>query len=365
MVAQLVMCLLQRKEKLDISVLTHYVATAKALQKAIYQTVGYHKNLLVETVSRMQGLTTDVTIYVVPNTGYHRSLEKRLFNVATSRAKRHTLIIADQNILDNPHIDEEVRAYLQKLDDEFSFFIQSDAKAIACNCDEKPKEEVEEIESNVKAYVQLKTDTKADNKIGVKVVGKIDSNNEDEFQKDDTKQTNNQENEQSDSYKTEAESPNKIGVKVVGQIDLSKFEKPKKEIRKDKKNLYIIDTNVFVDYPEIISRIGKEYTVILSAKVLDELDKLKITLDNQGKLNVQKALKSINMNIDKRDVRMDTADLSLLPKDFNKKSPDNFILSVALKYKQENPILLTSDNGLQIKAKGFNIKTITLKEFLK
>jgi hypothetical protein len=38
---------------------------------------------------------------------------------------------------------------------------------------------------------------------------------------------------------------------------------------------------------------------------------------------------------------------------------------VALKYKQENPILLTSDNGLQIKAKGLNITTITLKDFLK
>ena len=62
---------------------------------------------------------------------------------------------------------------------------------------------------------------------------------------------------------------------------------------------------------------------------------------------------------------MDTAELSLLPIDFNKKSPDNLILSVALKYKSENPILLTSDNGLQIKAKGLGVTTITLKDFLK
>ena len=62
---------------------------------------------------------------------------------------------------------------------------------------------------------------------------------------------------------------------------------------------------------------------------------------------------------------MDTADLALLPNDFNKKSPDNFILSVALRYKNENPIILTSDNGLQIKEKGLGISTITLKEFLK
>ena len=149
------------------------------------------------------------------------------------------------------------------------------------------------------------------------------------------------------------------------KIDISKFEKPQLGIKKDKQNLYIIDTNVFVDYPDIILKINKEYPIILSAKVLDELDKLKATLDNQGKLNVQKSLKSINQNIDRRDVKLEIADLSLLPIDFNKKSPDNFILSVVLKFKSENPILLTSDNGLQIKAKGMGITTITLKEFLK
>lgn len=70
-------------------------------------------------------------------------------------------------------------------------------------------------------------------------------------------------------------------------------------------------------------------------------------------------------SFDKRNIKMNTADLTLLPNDFNKKSPDNFILSVALRYKNENPIMLTSDNGLQVKSKGFGITTITLKEFLK
>ena len=49
----------------------------------------------------------------------------------------------------------------------------------------------------------------------------------------------------------------------------------------------------------------------------------------------------------------------------NKRLPDNNILTVALKFKDENPILLTSDNGLQVKAKGLNMKTISLKDFLK
>jgi len=120
---ELVMHLLSTNEKLHISVLTYFVETTKALQKSIFQTVGYHKNLLIETVSRVQGLTTDITIFVVPNSSYHRSLENRLFNVATSRSKRHTIIIADKNILTRSQVDNEVKQYLQKLDNEFSFYI--------------------------------------------------------------------------------------------------------------------------------------------------------------------------------------------------------------------------------------------------
>ena len=143
-----------------------------------------------------------------------------------------------------------------------------------------------------------------------------------------------------------------------------KFEKSKKEIVMGKENIYIIDTNVFVDHPDIISKIDSKYSIVLSAKVIDELDYLKISLTDEQKKNVQKSLRLINESIDKRGVKMDKADLTLLPNDFNKKSPDNFILSVALKYKNENPIMLTSDNGLQIKAKGLGITTITLKAFL-
>lgn len=141
--------------------------------------------------------------------------------------------------------------------------------------------------------------------------------------------------------------------------------KPKKEIKKDKENIYIIDTNVFVDCPDIISKIDKKYQVVLSAKVIDELDKLKVTLSEEQKKNVQKAIKQINDSFDKRNLKMNTADLTLLPNDFDKKSPDNFILSVALRYKDENPIMLTSDNGLQVKSKGFGITDNNIKRLFK
>ncbi|MBK7693611.1 MAG: AAA family ATPase [Saprospiraceae bacterium] len=290
---EIVKHLLETNEKLHISVLTYFVETTKALQKVIFQTVGYHKNLLIETVSRVQGLTNDVTIFVVPNSSYHRSLENRLFNVATSRAKRHTLIITDKGVLTRSQIDNEVKSYLQRLNEEFSFYIKFDNSAIANISEVKQQETVEK---------------------------------------------QNPGSQEPEPKKNESET--KPGLKVLGKIDLSKFEKPKKEINKDKLNIYIIDTNVFVDYPDIISKIDKMYQVILSAKVIDELDYLKISLTEEQKKNVQKALRQINESIDKRGIKMDTADLTLLPNDFNKKSPDNFILSVALKYKKKTQLCL-------------------------
>ena len=158
-----------------------------------------------------------------------------------------------------------------------------------------------------------------------------------------------------------------VQVKVIDKIDLSIFETPKQKSVKSsiKRNIYIIDTNVFVNCPDIISKIDDKYLVVLSAKVIDELDRLKIKLSSDEKRNVETALRYINKAMDKSNVRMELSDLSLLPNDFDKRSPDNNILTVALKFKSENPILLTSDNGLQVKAKGLNMNTISLREFLK
>jgi rRNA-processing protein FCF1 len=302
----LVSHLFKVNEDLHISILSNYIDTIKALQKSIYGSIENPKNLLIETVARIQGLTTDITIFVIPNSGYNHSLEKRLFNVATSRSKRHTIIIVDKDIITSyPNLDESVKTYLRKLDDEFSFYYTTDKKIIASKAKETNEQQVVE--------------------------------------------------------KLEGQT----GLKVIGKIDLSKFEKLKKEIVNGKQNIYIIDTNVFIDQPDIISKIDKKNQVILSAKVIDELDKLKVRLSEEQKKNIQKAIKQINDSFDKRNIKMDTADLTLLPSDFDKKSPDNFILTVALKYKDENPIMLTSDNGLQVKSKGFGITTITLKDFLK
>ena len=128
--AELVKQLLGVNEKLHISVLSYFVETTKALQREIFQSTGYHKNLIVETVSRVQGLTTDICIFLIPNGSYYRSLEKRVFNVATSRSKRHTIIIADKGLLSSSYLDKEVMKFLKELDNDFSFFVNPVSKPI-------------------------------------------------------------------------------------------------------------------------------------------------------------------------------------------------------------------------------------------
>lgn len=127
---------------------------------------------------------------------------------------------------------------------------------------------------------------------------------------------------------------------------------------------YIIDTNVFVNCPDVIDRINPRDNIVLSAKVIDELDKLKIKLDNMSKRNVETALRHINTNFKRRNIRMEFADMNYLPQDFNKKNPDNMILSIAIKYRNQNPVLLTSDNGFQVKAKGLGISVLKYDELI-
>ena len=52
-------------------------------------------------------------------------MEPHLFNVATSRAREHTIIIADKNVLEYPILKPNVRAFMEKLKQEQSIYIPS------------------------------------------------------------------------------------------------------------------------------------------------------------------------------------------------------------------------------------------------
>ena len=97
---------------------------------------------------------------------------------------------------------------------------------------------------------------------------------------------------------------------------------------------------------------------------MDELDKLKVTLSPDDKPKAESALRNLNSKYDTNRLRMENADTQYLPSDLRRNNPDNLILSVAMKFKNHNVILLTSDNGLQLKARGLGLRTQSLRDFL-
>lgn len=123
MAAFIVANFLNDNKNKEIAVLTCMKKTTRALQMAITQKVGTKKNIIIDTVARVQGLTTDVTIFFVPDYSYIRTLEPHLFNVATSRAREHTIIIADKYVLDCTTLDIKVRKYLARLKQDKCIYI--------------------------------------------------------------------------------------------------------------------------------------------------------------------------------------------------------------------------------------------------
>jgi rRNA-processing protein FCF1 len=132
---------------------------------------------------------------------------------------------------------------------------------------------------------------------------------------------------------------------------------------------YIIDTNVFIKEPNIISKIDlTKHYVALSFSVIEELEKLKMRPAN--KENATKAIQNINSMLkaakhSKRNrVRRQGADLTLLPSELQNKSADNMILSLGLVYKKQNPVILTLDRNFQSKAMTLDIPVVTVYDLL-
>lgn len=102
----------------QIAIITHRIDTVLAIQKAVVKSGIDSNNILVDTVARVQGMTKDVVIYIIPNTDCMiYCLEKRLFNVATSRARENTFIIIDKNYATYQYADPLVLKYLVKAEE--------------------------------------------------------------------------------------------------------------------------------------------------------------------------------------------------------------------------------------------------------
>lgn len=130
--------------------------------------------------------------------------------------------------------------------------------------------------------------------------------------------------------------------------------------------IYVIDTNILMNDPKIFNYLDNKSLMVIPNIVVEELDKLKSDKKDENKkqqaFQARESIRNI-LNNNKPNIRQEDSDTELLPEDFEKNKPDNLILSVALKFTLKDVYLLTDDNDLSAKAKGQNIKYISLEDF--
>ncbi len=110
-IVELVNELKQYNAKAEIAVLAFNRDTIRFLQKEIFSKCSNTEDVLVETIARIQGLTTDFCIFFISTESIPFALQINRFNVAPSRARLCTLLIADKDILYFTAVSEEVSNY--------------------------------------------------------------------------------------------------------------------------------------------------------------------------------------------------------------------------------------------------------------
>jgi hypothetical protein len=101
--------------KVEIAILAFNRETVRALQSRIFSQFNKVENLLIETVDRIQGMTVDYCIYVIPQESIPFSIQPNRFNVATSRARLCTLIISDTAIDAFTPYHPKVDTYIKRI----------------------------------------------------------------------------------------------------------------------------------------------------------------------------------------------------------------------------------------------------------
>jgi len=104
------------KPDVSIAILSFYRETVRNLQSNIFKKFKSKNNILIDTVDRIQGMTTEYCFYFVPLESFPFSLDENRFNVATSRARYNTIIVADNSIYTYlSNLNTEVSQYFNRL----------------------------------------------------------------------------------------------------------------------------------------------------------------------------------------------------------------------------------------------------------
>jgi len=144
---------------------------------------------------------------------------------------------------------------------------------------------------------------------------------------------------------------------------------PTVENAKGKDEIFIIDTNIFIDEPLILKRFSNDTDIKLSKTVIGELSNLENNEDVKD--SAKMALESIEEYKSEDNISLEDSHLELLSEDItiNSKNDDNDnrILSIAKYFTIENSnksvYLITNDKGLITKAEGEGVAVFNYNDF--
>ena len=109
-------------KKYKIAILAPFRETIGEMQGKIMKALNNY-DILIDTVDRVQGLDVDFCFFIIPKGTFDKSLQLNRFNVATSRSKIATFIIADRTIITTNIGHPLSIEYIRKLSNDFTFNI--------------------------------------------------------------------------------------------------------------------------------------------------------------------------------------------------------------------------------------------------
>ena len=142
------------------------------------------------------------------------------------------------------------------------------------------------------------------------------------------------------------------------------------------RKMYILDTCALIHHPEILLSFKEDEYVRIPTKVIDELGKIKDKRSVKYSAEVARTAARLANDIERRYLKLfnyqnkmrlmiENAELDLLPEDLDRAVPDNQILSVALKYRDWNPIIISDDGVFRLTSLAQNIQAQKSEDFLK
>lgn len=167
-------------------------------------------------------------------------------------------------------------------------------------------------------------------------------------------------------------------IKGIIPVDLEPVskKKSKEDPVKIEERVFILDTCAIINNPDLFLYFSENEYIRLPLTVIDELGRIKdrrssFWRDQEASTTARHLAKDIKevylkvFNVMNECIFMTAkADLDLLPPDLDPSTPDNMILSIAIKYKDWNLCLITDDVQFSLVAKECGINTTTSSVFI-